>query len=168
MHSRGNEYRHNNRRIVGHKIISVVCVISEGSRQLVLPRTYCNIVLLSIPRSSKWCAFLFFLMLQTPPISLCHLIIIIFGKEYKLGACVSVVGWGTVLQTGRLRVQFLMRSLEFSLDLNLPAALSTRNLPGDKERPAPKADKPHRHLWPDCLENGEPWHLTTLWASTAF
>jgi hypothetical protein len=33
--------------------------------------------------------------------------------------------------------------------------ISTRNLPGGKERPARKADKPHRHLWADCLENLE-------------
>jgi hypothetical protein len=31
--------------------------------------------------------------------------------------------------------------------------MSTRNLPGGKGRPASKADKLHRHLWADCLEN---------------
>jgi hypothetical protein len=35
----------------------------------------------------------------------------------------SVVGWGTMLQAGRSRVRFPMRSLHFSLDLILPAAL---------------------------------------------
>jgi hypothetical protein len=35
----------------------------------------------------------------------------------------SVVGWGTMLQAGRSRVRFPMRSLEFLIDLILPAAL---------------------------------------------
>jgi hypothetical protein len=39
------------------------------------------------------------------------------------GARGSVVGWGTMLQAGRLRVGFPMRSLDFSVDLILPAAL---------------------------------------------
>jgi hypothetical protein len=32
-------------------------------------------------------------------------------------------GWGTTLQTGRSRVQFLIVSLEFIIDIILPAAL---------------------------------------------
>jgi hypothetical protein len=39
------------------------------------------------------------------------------------GARCSVVGWGTVPQAGRSRVRFPMRSLDFSIDLILPAAL---------------------------------------------
>jgi hypothetical protein len=35
----------------------------------------------------------------------------------------SVVGWGSMLQTGRSRVRLPMRSLDFSIDLILPAAL---------------------------------------------
>jgi hypothetical protein len=34
-----------------------------------------------------------------------------------------VVSWGTILQDGRSRVRFPMRSLDFSVDLNHPAAL---------------------------------------------
>jgi hypothetical protein len=46
-----------------------------------------------------------------------------------------------MLQAGRSRVRYPMRSLDFSVDLILPAALemSTRNLPGGKW-PARKAD----------------------------
>jgi hypothetical protein len=54
----------------------------------------------------------------------------------------SVVGWGTILQAGRLWVRFSMRLLDFAIDIILPAAMwplgstqlltemSTRNLPG--------------------------------------
>jgi hypothetical protein len=35
----------------------------------------------------------------------------------------SVVGWGTMLQAGRSRVRIPMRTLNFSIDLILPAAL---------------------------------------------
>jgi hypothetical protein len=63
----------------------------------------------------------------------------------------SVVGWGTILQAGRSRVRFPMRSLDFSIDLILQphrgpgstqplTEMSTRNLPGGKGRPAHKAD----------------------------
>jgi hypothetical protein len=41
---------------------------------------------------------------------------------FNLKARCGVVGWGTMLQAGRSRVRFLMRSLEFSIDLILPAA----------------------------------------------
>jgi hypothetical protein len=53
-----------------------------------------------------------------------------------------------MLQAARLRVRFLMRSMDFSIDLILPALgstqplteMSTRNLPGGKGRPARNAD----------------------------
>jgi hypothetical protein len=61
----------------------------------------------------------------------------------KLGTRGSVVGWGTMLQTGWSQVRFPMRSLDF-LDLPNPsgrimtlgstqllAEMSTRNLPGE-------------------------------------
>jgi hypothetical protein len=62
------------------------------------------------------------------------------------GARGSVVGWGTILQVGRSRVQFPMRSLDFSNLVNIPnrtmalgstqflTEMSSRNLPGDKGR----------------------------------
>jgi hypothetical protein len=39
------------------------------------------------------------------------------------GARGSVIGWGTMLQAERSRVRFPMRSLDFSVDLIVPAAL---------------------------------------------
>jgi hypothetical protein len=62
------------------------------------------------------------------------------------GARGSVVGWGTLLQAGRLRVRFPMRSLDFfylpnhsSHTMALgstqpPTEMSTRNFPGGKGR----------------------------------
>jgi hypothetical protein len=40
----------------------------------------------------------------------------------KMGARGSVVRWGTMLQAGRSRVRFPMKSLDFSVNLILPAA----------------------------------------------
>jgi hypothetical protein len=40
-----------------------------------------------------------------------------------VGARAGVVDSGTMIQAGRSRVRFLMRSLDFSIDLILPAAL---------------------------------------------
>jgi hypothetical protein len=39
------------------------------------------------------------------------------------GACCGAVGWGTALQVGRSRVRFPMVSLDFFIDIILPAAL---------------------------------------------
>jgi hypothetical protein len=66
---------------------------------------------------------------------------------HSVGACSSIVGWGSVLQAVRSRVLFLM-SLDFTID-SLTMALgstqpltemSTRNLPGGKGWPLHKAD----------------------------
>jgi hypothetical protein len=68
------------------------------------------------------------------------------------GTRVSVVSWGTVLYAARSRVPFPLRSLDFWIDLIIPAALwhlgrlslyqnwVTGIFLGDKRRPARKAD----------------------------
>jgi hypothetical protein len=70
----------------------------------------------------------------------------------RWGTRSSVFCWGTMLQAGRSRVRFLMRSLDFfnwsnhsnrtvSLGSTLPLAeMSTGNLPGSKRPPARKPD----------------------------
>jgi hypothetical protein len=45
--------------------------------------------------------------------------------------------------------------------------MSTRNLPVDKERPAPKADNLNTICEPVVYKRWEPRRLTTLWDSTA-
>jgi hypothetical protein len=46
-----------------------------------------------------------------------------FTRKIITGTREGAVGWGNVLQAGRLRVRFPMLSLEFSIDIILPAAL---------------------------------------------
>jgi hypothetical protein len=47
--------------------------------------------------------------------------IFVIKCELLTGARGGVVGWGTMLQTGRWRDRFPIRSLDFSIDLILPA-----------------------------------------------
>jgi hypothetical protein len=47
----------------------------------------------------------------------------IISAQYVIGARCGAVGWDTVLQTRRSRVGFPMVSLEFFIDIILPAAL---------------------------------------------
>jgi hypothetical protein len=91
----------------------------------------------------------------------------------------SVVGWGTVLQAGRSRVRFRMRSLDFfnlpnpfSSTMTLGSAqalteMSTRIFLEGKRRPARKADNLTAIREPIVSKMSEPWCLTILWASTA-
>jgi hypothetical protein len=82
------------------------------------------------------------------------------------GAGCSVVGWDTMLQAGRSRVRFPIRSFIGFFNWSNPSRrtmtlwstqpltiVNTRNLPGGKGWPARKAWQPYRHLWADCLEN---------------
>jgi hypothetical protein len=85
-------------------------------------------------------------------------------------ARVSVVGWGTTLQAGRLPVRLPLRSLELLIDLRLTQPLTettTRNLPGDKKRPALKVVNLAAICGPVLYKMWEPRRLTTLWTFTA-
>jgi hypothetical protein len=81
---------------------------------------------------------------------------ILYSFSIGYGARGSIGGWGTMLQARRSRVLFLMRSLDFSIDL-IPSSrtmalgstqplteMSTRNLPGGKGRPVSSPGRPAR------------------------
>jgi hypothetical protein len=54
----------------------------------------------------------------------CRMLVLLLPWYIKLrGTRCSVVGWGTMKQAGRSRVSIPMRSLDFTIDLILPAAL---------------------------------------------
>jgi hypothetical protein len=102
----------------------------------------------------------------------------VFTISKDMGARGIVVGWGTMPQAGRSWLRFPMRSLDFSVDPILQAALwpwsrlslKQKWVPGiflgGKGRPVRKAGN-LSHLWADCLEKmWEPRRLTTRWSST--
>jgi hypothetical protein len=84
-----------------------------------------------------------------------------------------------MLQAGRLQVQFLMSSLDFSIDLILPTTLWSwgqlslwqKWVPGIflgvKVWLVRKADNLTAIYEPIVKKIWEPWYLTTIWASTA-
>jgi hypothetical protein len=60
---------------------------------------------------------------------------------FCIGARGSVVGWGTMLQTGRSPDFFNPSNRTMALGSTQPVTeMSTRNLPGGKKRPARRAD----------------------------
>jgi hypothetical protein len=83
-----------------------------------------------------------------------------------------------VLQAGRTRIRLPMRSLDFSLDLILPALTSTQlltekskmNLPWGVKggRPARKADSLTAICEVIVQKMWEPRRLSTLWATTTY
>jgi len=72
------------------------------------------------------------------------------------GACSGAVGWGTALQTGRLRVRFPMVSLEFFIDLTQPLTeMSTRNISWRVKAASAEGWQPyHFHDVPIVLKTG--------------
>jgi hypothetical protein len=73
-----------------------------------------------------------------------------------------------MLQSGRLRVRFPMRSLDFLIDLILPGStqplteMSTRNLPGGKRRLPRKADNLTAICEPIVQKMWKPHNLLSL------
>jgi hypothetical protein len=60
---------------------------------------------------------------QTPRCSHKPPFLVYFITKKVEGTRGSVVCWGTMLQAGRSRIQFTIRSLDFSIDLILPATM---------------------------------------------
>jgi hypothetical protein len=87
----------------------------------------CCIQLLSWKHACLWSCYLVMAVVYflsygcCPAVGLHATVFLSLYSEY--GACGSIIGWGTVLQAGRSRVWFPMRSLDFSINLILPAAL---------------------------------------------
>jgi hypothetical protein len=107
--------------------------------------------------------------------------IMLLSKQYinylhVLSARGSVVGWGTMLQAGKPRIRFSMKSL---ILFNLPnpsirnmvlrstqplTEMRTRKIPGGKGRPAHKADNLTAICEPTVWKMWEPRPLTPPWA----
>jgi hypothetical protein len=87
----------------------------------------------------------------------------------------SVVGWGAVVQAGRSRMRFPMKSVDFSIYLNVAlwstqplTEMSTRNLPRGKGRLSLKVDNLTDICEPIVYKMWEPRRLSTLWASEEY
>jgi hypothetical protein len=87
----------------------------------------------------------------------------------------TVVGWGIMLQAGRSRVLFPMRSLDFSIDLNYGPRVdlnSNRNEYQESFWGGTGSRRLRLTTWPPSesrlsIKMWEPRRLTNLWASTA-
>ena len=98
-----------------------------------------------------------------------------FWLDGFMGACSSAVCWGTALHVGRSRVRFPMVSLEFFIDIILPAGLWPWGLFSLYQKWVPgtfPGGKGGRYMGlttlppscADCLEIWKPQPPGTLWA----
>jgi hypothetical protein len=106
--------------------VSELCYYLAGESETSFPSAaeyYCHLLWLFITCDSD---FIFFLWIGNIRIyktnTSIYSIIILLCQEVK-GTRGCIVGWGTMLQVGRLRIRFPMRLFDFSIDLILPATL---------------------------------------------
>ena len=78
-------------------------------------------ILWTWPYHVSWFCSISFIIVSSNPI--CYLILKFNTLLNIKGARGGTVGWGTALQAGRSRVRFPMVSLEFFIDIILPATL---------------------------------------------
>jgi hypothetical protein len=99
-------------------------------------------------------------------------------EHLRSGARGSVVGWGTMLQSGSSLFESRMRWIFFNLpnpcsrtmalgSTQLLTEMSTRKFPGGKKAAGAYGWQPCRHVWAECLKMWKPQPLATLRASTA-